>query len=336
MAVTKKAKSIAEKLVPISPEFYDSQKDEDLIADKKVLFPFNAFLLFSQWVAFIVLMVWYASSANYVRDFTLQTDWDYGAGKYNCTPMMPENYWGTKYNFDTCQELARPPKISTPPNNATDSVIWVEAAQAWKYVPFAFLPEKPAIMHPETWFPTGGIYKGNGEGLTARKAFSEELKTKNTCKSDGRYATSDAQATLGSSGYGCGNEKTDDGSCIWYIKKDSTWTPSSNQQQSGSNQQQSGHGRKLLAACEVTQAEALDMFKLFYDKTYMCQAFKNNVPFACEAMLPIPISQVFSLAYANSLLLYTVFSAICVKIFFAAKKEPEGESAAKANGENKV
>ena len=65
MAVTKKAKSIAEKLVPISPEFYDSQKDEDLIADKKVLFPFNAFLLFSQWVAFIILMVWYASSANY-------------------------------------------------------------------------------------------------------------------------------------------------------------------------------------------------------------------------------------------------------------------------------
>ena len=115
MAVTKKAKSIAEKLVPISPEFYDSQKDEDLIADKKVLFPFNAFLLFSQWVAFIILMVWYASSANYTRDFTLQTDWDYGGGKYNCTPMMPENYWGTKYNYDTCQELARPPKISTPP-----------------------------------------------------------------------------------------------------------------------------------------------------------------------------------------------------------------------------
>ena len=80
----------------------------------------------------------------------------------------------------------------------------------------------------------------------------------------------------------------------------------------------------------------MDMFKLFYDKTYMCQNFKNNVPFACEAMLPIPISQVFSLAYANSLLLYTVFSALCVKIFFAAKKEPEGESAAKANGENKV
>ena len=250
--------------------------------------------------------------------------------------MMPNNYWGNKFNFDTCQELARPPKISTPPNNATDSVIWVEAAQAWKYVPFAFMPDKPATMHPDTWKPSGGIYKGNPEALTARKAFSEELKTKNTCKSDGRYAKSDDTATLSDSGYtNCPNdEKTDDGSCIWYIKKDSTWTPSGSGGSGGSGGSHSG--RKLLAACEVTQAEALDMFKLFYDKTYMCQTYKNSVPFACEAMLPIPISQVFSLAYANSLLLYTVFSAICVKIFFAAKKEPEGESAAKANGENKV
>ena len=250
--------------------------------------------------------------------------------------MMPNNYWGNKFNFDTCQELARPPKISTPPNNATDSVIWVEAAQAWKYVPFAFLPEKPAIMEPETWFPSGGIYKGNADGLTARKAFSAELKTKNTCQSDGRYAKSDDTATLSDSGYtNCPNdEKTDDGSYIWYIKKDSTWTPSGSGGSGGSGGSHSG--RKLLAACEVTQAEALDMFKLFYDKPYMCQTYKNSVPFACEAMLPIPISQVFSLAYANSLLLYTVFSALCVKIFFAAKKEPEGESAAKANGENKV
>ena len=137
------------------------------------------------------MMVWYASSANYTRDFTLQTDWDYGRGTYNCTPMMVDEYWGNKFNFDTCQELARPPKISTP-QQRHDSVIWVLV---------------------------------------------------------------------------------------------------------------------LLCSC------ALVLLWLWW--------------------LSIPISQVFSLAYAL-LLLYTVFSALCVKIFFAAKKEPEGESAAKANGENKV
>jgi hypothetical protein len=75
----------------------------------------------------------------------------------------------------------------------------------------------------------------------------------------------------------------------------------------------------------ITEAEALEMFKLFYDKTYHCQYAKNSAPFGCEASTPLPISQCFSLAYANSLLLYTVFSAICVKIFFAAKKEPADE-----------
>ena len=82
---------------------------------------------------------------------------------------------------------------------------------------------------------------------------------------------------------------------------------------------------KTFTQCVITEAEALKMFKLFYDKTYHCQYAKNSAPFGCEASIPLPISQCFSLAYANSLLLYTVFSAICVKIFFAAKKEPAGE-----------
>ena len=82
---------------------------------------------------------------------------------------------------------------------------------------------------------------------------------------------------------------------------------------------------KTFTACVITEAEALKMFKLFYDKTYHCQYAKNSAPFGCEASIPLPISQCFSLAYANSLLLYTVFSAVCVKIFFAAKKEPADE-----------
>ena len=82
---------------------------------------------------------------------------------------------------------------------------------------------------------------------------------------------------------------------------------------------------KTFTPCVITEAEALKMFKLFYDKTYHCQYAKNSAPFGCEASTPLPISQCFSLAYANSLLLYTVFSAICVKIFFAAKKEPADE-----------
>ena len=82
----KRVKSGLEKLIPISPEFYDTEKDEDLVADKAVLLPFNAILIISQWVAFCVLMWWYSSPANNTLNTTIQTNWDYGkADGYNCT-----------------------------------------------------------------------------------------------------------------------------------------------------------------------------------------------------------------------------------------------------------
>ena len=68
------------------------------------------------------------------------------------------------------------------------------------------------------------------------------------------------------------------------------------------------------------------MFKYWYDGGYVCEYAKASAPFGCEGSIKKPISECFSLAYANSLLLYTVFSAMCVKIFFAAKKEPEDET----------
>lgn len=60
MGIRKRAKSTFEKLVPISPEFYDSNREEDLVAPKIVLLPFNAFLLFAQWMAFVALMIYYS------------------------------------------------------------------------------------------------------------------------------------------------------------------------------------------------------------------------------------------------------------------------------------
>jgi len=87
---------------------------------------------------------------------------------------------------------------------------------------------------------------------------------------------------------------------------------------------------KTLEICEITREEAVAMFKLYYEKTYLCQYAKANSPFGCEASIQLPISQCFSLAYANSLLMYTVFSTICVKIFFAAKKEPEEDQTSRA------
>ena len=79
--------------------------------------------------------------------------------------------------------------------------------------------------------------------------------------------------------------------------------------------------KRGLNMCSITEDEAVKMFQAFRDK-HLCNYAIANMPFSCESAEPPSIPQRFSLAYANSLLLYTVFSTICVKLFFAAKKEP--------------
>ena len=424
----KRVKSGLEKLIPISPEFYDTEKDEDLVADKAVLLPFNAILIISQWVAFCVLMWWYSSPANNTLNTTIQTNWDHGkADGYNCTPMMKDQYWSNTFNFETCMELAREPKISTPAA-ATDTVVFDADKNSWKYVPYAH-STKPAVWTDIIFASDGGAYDTTDLALADQTKFRTELAALNTCglhffeqqggqddgtgsflwyiKKSGTAGTwSDldtpaAQRTThatvcrtygdseGEAKYckadSCDRDgsSTCTGSCTGSCETATEWCypdlgnegrdlyfkPSSgdekpscyfnhshplleniataagfesgsamveqmNTQQGGDDSTAKEQARQILddydrtktfTACVITEAEALKMFKLFYDKTYHCQYAKNAAPFGCEASTPLPISQCFSLAYANSLLLYTVFSAVCVKIFFAAKKEPADE-----------
>ena len=439
----KRVKSGLEKLIPISPEFYDTEKDEDLVADKAVLLPFNAILIISQWVAFCVLMWWYSSPANNTLNTTIQTNWDYGkADGYNCTPMMKDQYWSNTFNFETCMELAREPKISTPAA-ATDSVVFDADKNAWKYVPYPH-STKAAAYSDRIFAADGGAYDTQDLATADQTKFRTDLAKLNTCSEHffeqqgqddgsgasvwyikksgtaGTWSALDTPAAQTTHAAVC--KEYDNGSENKVCKADSCERPTSSTDLSpssgaspkcsnagdyedwtcGSNpcgwcedtpnmadggdlwrkplasssdmkascyfnhshplleniataagfasgsamveqmntqggddstaKQQAeeilknGYDRtKTFTACVITEAEALKMFKLFYDKTYHCQYAKNSAPFGCEASIPLPISQCFSLAYANSLLLYTVFSAICVKIFFAAKKEPADE-----------
>jgi len=447
MGVKKRVKSLGEKLIPISPEFYDTEREEDLVAPKNVLLPFNAFLIISQWIAFCILMWWYSSEANNVLNTTIQVSWDYKKETYNCTPMMKDDHYGNTFNFDTCMELARPPKISNPAA-ATDSVIWVEAKQAWKYVPYAHLPKKAAAYTDKTFSFEGG-YVDSTAAAAAETKFKADLANLNTCKAESygrvqgsmedagqdadqtwfikKYASgtwvNNPNAPTFSPGYDCcpthasACKNYDAGSQDSLCKADSCARPTIGTPNGGCNadsndpyeawqmwcsnygerevsfkdgmkngmylqqyreivhedfcmygkidglldkltklagvknwtkvlagtealsvsteQTLMGYSRsKTLELCELTEAEALAMFKLYYDSTFVCQYAKSSAPFGCESSTPLPISQCFSLAYANSLLLYTVFSAICVKIFFAAKKDEPDESAAKGTVNN--
>ena len=176
----KRVKSGLEKLIPISPEFYDTEKDEDLVADKAVLLPFNAILIISQWVAFCVLMWWYSSPANNTLNTTIQTNWDYGkADGYNCTPMMKDQYWSNTFNFETCMELAREPKISTPAA-ATDTVVFDADKNAWKYVPYPH-STKAAAYSDIIFAADGGAYDTQDLATADQTKFRTDLAKLNTC-----------------------------------------------------------------------------------------------------------------------------------------------------------
>ena len=136
----KAVKSNLEQLVPISPEFYDSNKDDDLIASKSVLLPFNTALLASQLIAFIALMVYYPGPAASINESSIQSAYDYGAPDYNCTPMSKHAYWQNTMNYQWCKdEVAVRLPSETTITNFTD-----EDANYWTYTPFS-LTDLPAL-----------------------------------------------------------------------------------------------------------------------------------------------------------------------------------------------
>ena len=83
-----------------------------------------------------------------------------------------------------------------------------------------------------------------------------------------------------------------------------------------------GHvGRKLLTGeCTVDQAKAIEMFKQYMEVNDPCNFVKRNTPFQCVKEAPLPITQILSLANANSGLFYSVVSAVMVGYMYATKK----------------
>lgn len=83
--------------------------------------------------------------------------------------------------------------------------------------------------------------------------------------------------------------------------------------------------------CNITKAEAIEMFKEYITLHDPCEFAKYNAPFNCVRKKPRSVIETFSLGYANTLLLYSVFSAMCVKIFFASAKNKNDEGAPAEN-----
>ena len=491
MAIRKRVRGTFEKVVPISPEFYDDHKDEDLIAPKSVLLPFNAVLMLTQWIAFAALMVYYSGPAAEVTDVRVEAQWDYGAPDYNCTPLAKDSYWGQRFNFDTCVELSQPPSSGIDSSSSTEFYRYTQFPFLNASAPFHaesfgvgvygdeqgargafeefknrlesldltcpyFAPEIPGgtLEIPKftyKWVDYPGDfsavpeYKGTRADVCTDYADDAMDGVKRRCKSDScarPERTSDelqicAQARFEAyarskiegggnedkncihlpgadltctQGYGCVYfspcvqqcvnltlRSAYDNRCTWndFTTADSDWGDDPFEQwddlQSLIDARQCDSGRdssvldvlepsscyyhfdnetvdalfqlnpklkdlpfdyrnidifegnplreaeyfniirnynrgKVLRRCEVPESDALTILNVFNDEKITCQYAKENFPFTCVASFSPSIAQRGSMSYANSLLLYSVFSAICVKVFFASSSK--GDKAA--------
>lgn len=398
----KVTRSCLQSLIPIGPNFYDDKHDEDLVADKSVVIAFNTALFVVQILAFGGFLMYYSMPVAFIRDATLQVDWDYGTPSYNCTPMMANSYWSSRMDYPTCKTFVMAPSDS--------NIASTEAG--WKYKPFP-LNDKYAGV-PYTTFDQA-VYGTADLGTAAFAALKTKLKSKNSCATDGdveealtsssvweikkqgggevndRWSataapsptvTCTAYADSSSGGandydqwckgdscirqYGVDNSYQcyDEGGrasvsvtyepyhCTEYdpadisdlIASDSCYydhTPPlktkvltyAGTDGTDPNFQwppliANGYVRgKDFTPCYVTAAEAKDMFTEWYSGDHVCAFAKANAPFNCEKWSAYPVLERMSLAYANSLLLYTVFSAICVKMFLSTARGAQSSGA---------
>ena len=171
IAAQRAARSKLEQLVPIPPEFYDSNMDDDLIASKSVLLPFNTALLASQLIAFIALMVYYSGPAASINERSIQSAYDYGEPDYNCTPMSKHAYWKNTMNYQWCKdEVAAHLPSETTITNFTD-----EDAKYWTYTPFSFT-DLPALT------PDVRALQFGDTAASVRTTFAEEMQTIQGCE----------------------------------------------------------------------------------------------------------------------------------------------------------
>jgi len=319
-----------EKHVPIAQQFHKSKPvaEEDLVAPKKVLLPFNTFLLCSQWLVFIIMLVYYSDPVNYVKQSKLQIKWNWGkdgdgadSTAYNCTPVQTDEYWGHEFNYDTCKLYARAPDATTVVEK--DFVLGGTTYRGWYYKPYEF---SDTYMNIHT-----NMFSHRMLGTTTVSTAVKNFVGSRTDSCGGNY---DFRYFLDSPTEG------------YFISK--TGIPH-------------GSVTNRRADCSLTHETAIDTFKIYYDTIrtveadaaaqtivagweptdMVCAYAKANIPFSCERAIRKPAMEIISLSWGNSLFIYSVFSAILVQIFFSSaslftKKEDANKESAPASGKNTV
>lgn len=178
--VSKPKKSLFEKIVPIPEEFYDADRDEDLVAPRSTILPMIGFLRFIQLCALMAFLLYYTLPVSYVYDERVATEWNYGSGTYNCTPMMKDHFYESYLQASTCEADAAQP---------ADSM--VDLTSGWGYKPFPYWDELAGFSDEfDELAGVNSLYSTTEAAKTARENFFTHLRTLTSCGADGDAAIS--------------------------------------------------------------------------------------------------------------------------------------------------
>ena len=198
MSVKAAKKNFLEKIIPIPQEFYAGNKDEDLIIPKKQIIPMAIVLQFMQWGAFIAFFTYYSLPPSFIRESTIQAEWDYGAPSWNCTPMMADHYYAVRWNYDTCKLLVKEPSETTvrsvadvafnPMGGGHDDPTGMSgptSGAAWRYYPFTgTIAYAKGAVGPAIQHLNNPSLDAAGQTAKIEEVF-EAVKEHNACGLDG-------------------------------------------------------------------------------------------------------------------------------------------------------
>jgi len=190
-------KNCLDSIVPIPNEFYAGNKEEDLIVPKARAVPMALVLQFMQWGAFISFFTYYSLPVSYIRESTIQADWNYGGPSWNCTPMMADEFYSMRWNYETCKKIVQPPSEKSVLRAADRSFTPADFGEidfgldipskgdAWRYYPFigteAFAK---GVMGPALPFNSNPSLDHQGVKTAIDNIFSQ-VADLNTCGLDG-------------------------------------------------------------------------------------------------------------------------------------------------------
>ena len=192
-------KNCGEKIIPIPPEFYASNKVEDLIIPRSQAVPMAIVLQLMQWGAFVAFFTYYSLPPSFIIQTTIQSEWDYGGANWNCTPMVADGFYGVRWNYETCRTLLQPPNTETVVAVNDVGFPFAESGDhggpggddiptsgdAWRYKPFTGTgAEIKAVAGMANWFMEQ-VTLTDDERDSAQQGVYEQLKSLNSCGVDG-------------------------------------------------------------------------------------------------------------------------------------------------------